>query len=863
MKPRIQLENFEILREFKGNSCNKIYLAADKQTPATPIIYKKIKIYDFQTQLREIKAQKNLHHKFIVRLLDYEIQEQHIVLLIEYVPNGDLFEFINNIETIRESVLLRLFYKIVIALHFIHLNGFVHRDIKPENILMDGDTPKLADFGSSVADEVIRNTFCGTYEYMAPEINLRLPQTSKVDVWALGILLFEMTHNRTPFKDLEVMRVKQILETKTIDFDQQISPKIRSIIYKILQFAPNHRPSTAEILKFPELKRFYTELKPELLEIYQDHSIKKLKLAKSCQEGFENQKNSESLKIQEKPQSLKELPLKNNFSVKTKNQTQQNSKIAVKNNFTKNYATFKKQKSKNKKYSKKRKGNLNQSSIQELEVIAKTNDIKKSKIFKTCDNFEKKSKIFVKNFFKRNSGSRLVLAQNFKKKLKEMSINKKKKLKHLPKKIKNFKKAKSKEKKENQNETKVKATQKPNNKIENSVQTSKHFEPNETQNLKQSEEFEKSTAENTVAGSIQNSNQKPIKKHLDSKRPPNKKNLQISSQKSLFNKFFSKRSIYSKEWGNTSLEKAPKKFFNKPDLGKKIKKPAQKKKADVAKSFRNISSKIPSFLKYNENKKYKSRKIRSRNQKIQSFQNKLVKKRDKIKNKILSNLVSKDRKALNPKKDLQKSFASQIKIKKNNKNHDKGRKVGCLATAKRVVSKNLNELADVTSDANPYQPYRKESNHKMILTRSQVQPNQSQVKQLSKKNQNIIKSIKSISISRTHFSVPKMYSQVKISGLEGASLKPKGLAESSHYLPVSYPLKARDSELSRKSQNLQKTIYQTKNSGIVNFQYQSIQNLKPRKKKGNLSIKKLKSKNRSLSKIGFGRKKIFYSTLYN
>ena len=291
MKGRLDLDEFDILQEFKGNSCNKIYLVKKKGS-SQRLIFKVIKIYNFQSQLREIQAQKNLKHKFIVRLLDYEIQHQNIVLLIEFAEKGDLFEFINTIDSIRESKLLRLFYKIVMAVHFIHLNGFIHRDIKPENILIGGDMePKLADFGSSVSEEIIRNTFCGTYEYMAPEIYMRRKQTAKVDVWALGVLLYEMTHNSTPFKNKDVMEIKKIVENDKINFDEQISTKIRNVIRSILKFDSEQRPSTAQILKFPGLKRFYEEMKPDLISMYENKSIAKLRKIKSMSNGFKKESN--------------------------------------------------------------------------------------------------------------------------------------------------------------------------------------------------------------------------------------------------------------------------------------------------------------------------------------------------------------------------------------------------------------------------------------------------------------------------------------------------------------------------------------------------------------------------------------------
>ena len=78
----------------------------------------------------------------------------------------------------------------------------MHRDIKPENILLSKNYDiKLCDFGWSILHHnQTRETFCGTFEYMAPEILENKPYDEKVDIWSLGILLYELFHNRSPFK---------------------------------------------------------------------------------------------------------------------------------------------------------------------------------------------------------------------------------------------------------------------------------------------------------------------------------------------------------------------------------------------------------------------------------------------------------------------------------------------------------------------------------------------------------------------------------------------------------------------------------------------------------------------------------------
>ena len=75
----------------------------------------------------------------------------------------------------------------------------LHRDIKPENVLIDNEQMKIADFGWSNTEDDIRNTFCGTPEYLSPEMILGTGHNDKLDIWTLGILMFELLVGKPPF----------------------------------------------------------------------------------------------------------------------------------------------------------------------------------------------------------------------------------------------------------------------------------------------------------------------------------------------------------------------------------------------------------------------------------------------------------------------------------------------------------------------------------------------------------------------------------------------------------------------------------------------------------------------------------------
>lgn len=94
---------------------------------------------------------------------------------MEYAPNGDLFHRIHR-NKLESDELLRIFYQVCLGIRYLHAKNIMHRDLKPENVLLDKDmNVKICDFGWSTEyfEGVCRETLCGTYEYMAPEVLLR------------------------------------------------------------------------------------------------------------------------------------------------------------------------------------------------------------------------------------------------------------------------------------------------------------------------------------------------------------------------------------------------------------------------------------------------------------------------------------------------------------------------------------------------------------------------------------------------------------------------------------------------------------------------------------------------------------------
>ena len=211
----------------------------------------------------EIKIQSKVCHPNIVKILYANESEKYFDIVLEYANKGNLFYYIKDNEYLSESQSFKIFIQIVNAIYFLHKNNFIHRDIKPENILLfDKNIAKLCDFGWCVEfkDEP-RNTFCGTTEYMAPEMLNEKNYGKEIDIWSLGILLYEMLHGHSPFKpdkanfnDKDV--IKNIIYQKNIKYKSNLSKECIELMTHLIDKNIKRRYSLEDIINSKFVKKF-------------------------------------------------------------------------------------------------------------------------------------------------------------------------------------------------------------------------------------------------------------------------------------------------------------------------------------------------------------------------------------------------------------------------------------------------------------------------------------------------------------------------------------------------------------------------------------------------------------------------------
>ena len=211
---------------------------------------------------KEINIQSKIDHPNIVKLLFVKETNISYDLIMEYASTGSLFHYIRKYKGLSENKSFSLFIQVVNAINFLHQNDLIHRDIKPENILMyENNVVRLCDFGWCVKlDGHQRGTFCGTTEYMSPELVNHEGYGKEIDVWSLGVLLYEMIHGYSPFRPnkpkFNEKDVMENIKNHNLIFERKISEECKDLIYHLLDPNINLRYKVEDIYNSKFVKKY-------------------------------------------------------------------------------------------------------------------------------------------------------------------------------------------------------------------------------------------------------------------------------------------------------------------------------------------------------------------------------------------------------------------------------------------------------------------------------------------------------------------------------------------------------------------------------------------------------------------------------
>ena len=226
-------------------------------------IYEKSKLNDRSKKkcvYREIEILKRINHKNIAKLYDVINTDKQILILQELVNGISLRDYYNNeirnqkgISEHKSKIFKKIFKQIFDAMNYIHKRNIAHRDIKLENILMTKNYEiKIIDFGFGMYNpqNKLQNFFCGTPNYMPPEIAFKKPYNGqKADLWSLGVLVYKMFCADFPFKGKNEKDLYKAIERGKFKMAAYTPDYARKIILGMIELNPNKRMTCESVLK--------------------------------------------------------------------------------------------------------------------------------------------------------------------------------------------------------------------------------------------------------------------------------------------------------------------------------------------------------------------------------------------------------------------------------------------------------------------------------------------------------------------------------------------------------------------------------------------------------------------------------------
>lgn len=257
--PGAQIDHYEIIRMLGQGGMSRVYLATDLAGQRKVVL--KFPNDDmigdiavFERYRREAEIGSRLNHPHVQHLLNTDEKRHEEYLVVEYIEGQTLRKILEDREgePLPPDEALRITRQICDALAYCHEHGVYHRDIKPENIMLQGDgSVKIIDFGIALLQGARRVTWrglsstMGTPDYMSPEQLRGERGTAGSDIYAVGIMLYEMLCGRTPFDGENVFAVMNQHVShdppSILQYNAQLSPALVTVVMHAIRRDPEKR----------------------------------------------------------------------------------------------------------------------------------------------------------------------------------------------------------------------------------------------------------------------------------------------------------------------------------------------------------------------------------------------------------------------------------------------------------------------------------------------------------------------------------------------------------------------------------------------------------------------------------------------
>ena len=277
LEPEPKIKDFEILKELGCGSFGRVFLARHLKTK---VLYA-IKAIDKQNKTnidekpyfrRELEVMYKIHHPNVVKLFGHFEDNKYCYFIMEFISRGNVYNLLtlDKKKILSTKLVATIMKDVISATYFLHnMNPpIIHRDIKPENVLLnEGMVAKLTDFGWSnyIQEEKERKTVCGTPIYLAPEIIKEQGHDERVDIWCIGVLLFELITGSVPFRGNDIETLKSNILHLKITWPKEMKPDAKDLITKILKLDPNKRLPLEDMLQHPFFLKYFPDAPNSLI----------------------------------------------------------------------------------------------------------------------------------------------------------------------------------------------------------------------------------------------------------------------------------------------------------------------------------------------------------------------------------------------------------------------------------------------------------------------------------------------------------------------------------------------------------------------------------------------------------------------
>ena len=266
-----KITDFTLIKELGVGSFGRVLLVQHNVTQAQYAIKaidkrNKENLEEMPYFRREIEIMYRIHHPNVVKLYGHFEDNTYCYFIMEYIPGGNIYSLVpkNGIPVISTQMVASIMKDVISATYYLHhmIPPIVHRDIKPENVLLaEGNVAKLTDFGWSNYMEGFykRTTICGTPIYLAPEIINNTGHDEKIDIWCIGVLMFELLTGLPPWEGDDITTLKHNISRLKINWQKNMDNDAKDLIRKILRYIPEERISLRNMLMHPFFTKFFPD----------------------------------------------------------------------------------------------------------------------------------------------------------------------------------------------------------------------------------------------------------------------------------------------------------------------------------------------------------------------------------------------------------------------------------------------------------------------------------------------------------------------------------------------------------------------------------------------------------------------------